>query len=435
VSANKVTVNVTRVGSTDTDLTVKLGFSGTAANGTDYLSVPATVVIPSGAASASFTVTPVNNNDLTGNKSAVISLVADSAYNIVASGAAVALQITDDEAPLGEVLFADDFETDTSANYGVKFTAGSGGDDYLAEFAYDYSTEGIPPAPHSVAGTKGVKVRVNKNFDGAAVNALAAVNLYPLGKNFSGDFALRADVLMSIGTDLGGTTEHTIFGINHSGNKALRHAITDSDGLWFAIDSDGSNNRGFGFYGGASAAATTLLKSNTEFSWAFPAPPYGFAGAPGVITNAVTATGGEKIWADLEVRQVGGVVTMKLNNIPIFEFTNTYAFKSGTVMIGHNDEFASVGSTNTYSLYDNLRVIDLSTRITDIAVTGGNVVIDFVTPTGGSFTNYSAAAVEGPYTPDAGTTYTTISPGVYRATTPVNGASRFYQIRRSPLQP
>lgn len=432
VGANTGEIILTRVGSTDEALTVNLQVAGTAVSGTDYQPLPASVVIPVGATSTNVSVTPLNNSTLTGPRTILVTIAPAAGYNIVGSGT-LTLHVLDDEQEPGTVVFEDDFETDTSANYNILWSSGDGVQDYSAEFVFDYSQLGIPPAPHSAAGeTKGVRLRANKDGTGSP----SAVNLFPKGENFSGDYALRADVYMNIGTDAAGTTEHTLFGINHSGNTAVRHGITASDGLWFGIDSDGSNNRGFGFYGTANASAPTLLRGNSEFIWAFPSPPYAFAGAPGNSTNMVTSAGLGGIWADVEVSQIKDVVTAKVNGVVIFQFTNTYAYKNGTVMIGHNDQFASIGSQDTYSLWDNLRVVnfasaDLSVRMTDIRASGANLVITFTADTAGAFLPYSSVTAGGPYTVDSAATISTNSPGVYQLTAPATDASRFFRIGRS----
>jgi hypothetical protein len=434
VAADSGSFSVVRIGDTTKDLTVNLALGGTAVNGVDYGNVPASIVIPAGAVSVSQTLTPIDNTQFTGDKTILVSVAPGTGYNVVDTGGPAAIRIQDDETDPGPVLFSDDFEADSSANWTVRFGAGNGIDDYTAEFAYDYGLDGIPPAPHSAAGTtKGVRLKVNKDTTGSA----AAVNLYPTGKTFSGDFALRADAYMSIGTDAGGQTEHTIFGINCTGTTVNRHGVSGTDGLWFAVDTDGSNNRGYGFYGTSSSTTPTLVLNNSAFSWAFTSPPYGFAGAPGNTTNATTLTGSGYIWADVQVRQVGGVVTMKVNNTTIFEFANTYAYTSGTIMIGQNDEFASIGSPDNYTIWDNVRVIELtpqdrSIMVTGIKVSGTDVVIDFTTPAPGVFNALAAATVNGQYDPDPAAVVTSTGANTYRATAPISGPVRFYRISRAP---
>jgi hypothetical protein len=432
VSSQTATVTLSRAGDTSTALTVQLAVTGNAVSGVDYEAIPNTLVIPAGAQNASFTVKSINNTSLTGDRAVIIGITDTAAYDVVASQASVALRITDDESEPGTVLFSDDFETDSSAKYDVLFKAADGVEDYSVDWAYDYSQDGIPSAPHSATGTtKGVRLHVNKDANGSP----AAVNLFVKGTNFTGDFALRADVYMSIGEDAGGTTEHALAGINHSGNNALGDGFSGIDGLWFAIDADGANLLGFDFYGTTDSSNPTKTRSNTEFAWAFPSPPYAYEGVPSNSTNRNTGEGVGGIWADVEVRQQAGVITFKVNNTTIFTFPNTYAYKSGKAMIGHNDQYASIGSMDNYSLWDNVRVVsltaaDLSIHVTGVRISGGNIVIDFTAVTPGTFVALSSTSVTGTYAPDATVTFTTVSPGVYRATTPATGASRFFKFSR-----
>jgi hypothetical protein len=72
-----------------------------------------------------------------------------------------------------QVLFEDNFNTDTSANWTV--LSGTNADendaaydaalgDFTVDFAFDYSTRGIPPAPNNGDNsTRGVKISVNNN--------------------------------------------------------------------------------------------------------------------------------------------------------------------------------------------------------------------------------------------------------------------------------
>ncbi len=112
--------------------------------------------------------------------------------------------------------------------------ANSGVPDFTAEFHYDYSVLGIPPAPNSAGGTtRGVKFTVNNNDD---VPDTSGVSAYPKGRTFSGDYALRVDMWMGYnGGPFGGSgsTEYGLFGINHSGTLVTwDHAnLTNSDGV------------------------------------------------------------------------------------------------------------------------------------------------------------------------------------------------------------
>jgi hypothetical protein len=76
------TFTFTRTGSTAAALTVNLTVGGTATNGVDYTSIPNTVTIPAGAASANVTVTPVDDGLPDGNETVTLTVGASTGYNI-----------------------------------------------------------------------------------------------------------------------------------------------------------------------------------------------------------------------------------------------------------------------------------------------------------------------------------------------------------------
>lgn len=74
-------VTVRRIGNTDTDLQVELAYGGTAQMGTDYVSLPESVMIPAGEASVSLSIEPyANTNVQTFNKTLAVSLVSGDGY-------------------------------------------------------------------------------------------------------------------------------------------------------------------------------------------------------------------------------------------------------------------------------------------------------------------------------------------------------------------
>jgi hypothetical protein len=79
---------VTRSGATTSALTVNLAFSGTATNGVSYNTLPPTVTIPAGSASATITLTPKVASTLVGTKTATLTAVAAAGYSIGANASA-----------------------------------------------------------------------------------------------------------------------------------------------------------------------------------------------------------------------------------------------------------------------------------------------------------------------------------------------------------
>src|ERR1035437_8461520 len=99
----------------------------------------------------------------------------------------------------------------------------------------------------------------------------AALNLYPNGQSFSGDYALRFDMCL-IENSTSGQTEYAFFGINHSGTKTnwFRSSATgftgvdpvgwSFDGLFYDVESDGAD---LGEYVGYSSPTPAGPTANT----------------------------------------------------------------------------------------------------------------------------------------------------------------------------
>ena len=62
---------------------------------------------------------------------------------------------------------ADDFDAGTSAGNWTLFASSA---DYTADFAFDYSTPGIPPAPNSIGGTT-IGLHLTVSYDNVTVVA------------------------------------------------------------------------------------------------------------------------------------------------------------------------------------------------------------------------------------------------------------------------
>ncbi|MBI4663865.1 MAG: hypothetical protein HY735_34115 [Verrucomicrobia bacterium] len=421
--------SISRLGDTAGDLLVNLAVGGTATSGKDYSGVSSPVVIPAGETNVVVTLAPEDDAEVEGDETVILSIASGPNYVIGASTNAV-VTLRDNDLPVTPLLFADNFDSDTAANWVVLFGANNGVEDYSAQFAYDYNADSIPSAPHSTGGnTRGLRVAVNKTDSTAS--GIAGVNLYPKGRSFSGNYALRFDMFLSYGIDVGGSTEHAIFGINHSGSKTNRHATAGSDGLWFAIETDGTASGGGRSYvsylsTNANAAPSFVAKSAREFDPVFTRPPYQTAGAPS----------GQ--WADVEVAQVGRTITWKINGKVIFQQANPSEFTSGNIMLGFMDTFASIGSLKNFVVFDNVRVVSLGeapseTRITAITLLPDNrVQISFVTPTSelAAFEVQSSTTVTGPYRKEAGAVIKA-GPQELTATIPRGSEeAKFYRIRQ-----
>lgn len=443
-ASDLMSFRIQRSGETNSELFVSIETSnGSAINGADFvgtdnLELGGFFIMFAGQSSFTITVKPVDDAEPEDTETVVIELTAqDLSYTVGTPGSATG-QIFDNDTPDFAVLYSDTFDTDSSANWVTRFGANNGLFDAEVRWAFDYSTIGVPAAPHSPFSSSGVFVQVNKT--NATGNGSAGINLYPASQTFSGNYALRFDMLLHNGT--ASTTEHALAGLNHSAirtNRVTQSADTNGtvrggDGLFVAIESDGSNNRDWTSYTYPTpTSAPTAITNRTSASLAsvITAPPYAFAGSPGSSASA------GKTWAEVELSQSNNIVTLRVNNNLIYSFANTSSFTSGTFMLGMNDQFDSVGTGGTagnFVIFDNVRVVSLDVRITRTERLGnGDMQIDFISPYGGSPSTYKVEGASSltalDWTEETGASITATDNG-FRAVVPASGDARFYHIKR-----
>jgi hypothetical protein len=429
VSADVGKFEISRLGDTNNDLVVGYTVSGTARNGIDYEVLSGSATIPAGFYNVTNVVTAIDNAALDGDRVLTITLAPQNGYVVNSNANTATIRIQDDEVTPGiGLVFLDEFEANSQGEWILLFGSSTNIDDYSAEFAFDYGILGIPPAPGSTT-TRGLRMTVNKND---SVQAVAAINAYPAFGEFQGNYALRFNMYMVVAATSSFTTEHALAGLNHTGRFVNRHNGIGSDGIWFGVNGDGSDNRAYGMYANYSTntdgiPSNIVNVTSIPFEPIFTQPPYTFAGAP------------SGVWVDVEISQVDNLITWKINNTTIIQRTNVYGFTSGNIMLGYNDQFASIGSSQNAVIYDNVRVVVLpGTEVIQPRITQTrkvNNVIEIVFTAGAEsptrFTLESSTTLNGPFTTDSGSTIEAISETVFRATSPNTGnETRFYRIRR-----
>jgi hypothetical protein len=428
------TFRITRLGDLNAaSYNVNLSFSGTATSNVDY-TVDSPVTIDPGAQTVDVTIHPIEDNLYEGNETVTMNIApaTGGAYGVGSPGSAT-ITLVDANTPPATVLFSDNFNTDSSANWNLLASSS----DFTASFAFDYSGQGIPPAPHSNGDTLGLFMTANKT-----VGYGTAVNLYPISQSFSNNFALRFDMFLSVVVPNSVSTEYVLLGLDHSGSKTnwFRNSpggITNSpsfDGIFCCIEADGA---GLGDYSAFSSPTTNngpttlITRAATTLNDVFKSPPNSVPGVPGNNTSLASPT---PIWADVELSQIGKIITLTINNTPIFSYSNSTPYKAGDIMIGYDDAYDSIGLSSSFVVIDNLRVVSLQgLKISSITDLGANVQLDFtfdLNATAANFTAQSATAVSGPYS-DTTATITQVTPGTYRATIAKNGGARFYRIRHT----
>jgi hypothetical protein len=91
------TLTVTRIGPTTSGLTVNYVVSGTATNGTDYVALTGSHVIPAGSASADITVIPIDDTLMEGNETVIVTLLPGPGYVTLGAPSAGTVTIADDD--------------------------------------------------------------------------------------------------------------------------------------------------------------------------------------------------------------------------------------------------------------------------------------------------------------------------------------------------
>lgn len=280
--------------------------------------------------------------------------------------------------------FADNFDVNSSASWTNIFTSTTNIVDASVLFAFDYGTNKyvrfgvtntIPSAPNSAGGTtKGLKIFVNKND---ALAAPAAVCLFPKGKTFSDNYALKVDVWMNYnGGAYGGvdSTEQAGFGLNHAGTGvAVPTNVfpnpTFCDGTWFLTAGEGGTDPDLRCFVGNGTAplersgafpdrdgdsafeqnATEAQPATHPLKQIFPGSSFESPGAPG------------KQWVQVELRQYNNTITWIMNGFVIAETTDNALNPNGTtgnVMLSYMDLFSGIPSPkeDVFIIYDNVRV-------------------------------------------------------------------------------
>jgi hypothetical protein len=446
-------------------------YGGTAVPGVDF-TLPAAITFNPGDFSYTNNIYPLQNgqppvdsaaNPYVGNKTATIAAASGTGFS--GSGTNVAaLTILDSANPPTTVLFADPLTSASdAANWGVTSANNNmqtNAIDNTITFGYDLqngdpSDYGAIPLPPSGAATA-LRVTVNKD---ATIGAAAGVNLYPTNVSFHGNYAVRFSMNLIQGYDFSTTTEGPVFGINHGGhatnwwsNSGVLSGwgspptnVWDADGIWYWIDADTGNATG------EYLEFTGLGGTNNNTGWAELAAAYvtplenayktnvftgGIEFGPGLVSNGSVVNGATaNHWADVEIKQLQNTVTLSIDKTPIFVYTNTTSFTNGTLMLGYNDPYSSVGTIDSAAYYSNLRVVGVGVpAISQIAINKFNstAVINFTTEDGdataGTFTLLSAAVVTGPYTAAAGATVTALGAGAFQAVVPESGPTEFYRI-------
>jgi hypothetical protein len=395
-------------------------YSGSAVSNIQFLPAQGVTFNPGDITITNISILPlVDTTNYVGNKTIILGLASGAGYT--AGTNKVNLTIIDNANLPATVLWSNALtDPADSANWAVTAAnndMANAGLDSTVEFGYDLTANnpetvnnGFIPLPPSGA-TNCLRITVNKS-----VGRASAVNLYPTNVTFSGDYAVRFAMNISEGSSPSFTTEGAIFGINHSGlytNWWSGSAIISgwdpsntssnwtSDGIWYSVIADNGasagdyiEKTGIGGTNNNPGWQNLATASHTAFVNVFKSPaPYssmnGTALATGVPANsspaAGVANGGyTNAWADVEIKTVNKKVTLSINKTTIFTYTNTTVWTNGTVMLGYEDPFSSIGAVDGSVYYSDLKVVRLAAPL--LTLQPANVIA-----AAGSTTNFSVA--------------------------------------------
>jgi hypothetical protein len=238
-------------------------------------------------------------------------------------------------------------------------------DDTEAEFGWDYSQLGIPPAPNSEDGdTIGLRLASNVTDDGPGA---AAISVSPDEEFFSGQFEVQFDFWLNYSTS-GGTTEYAGGAV---GFDARSGAIFDGAALMVNTDGDAASdyvlfNEGveLGLDSGQYAIPSLdhAAPENENLRTAFPGNPPPASQetefAQALVANPDGTFGFG--WHTMTIRADSGAGTATFL-IDGFEFGTVTGEVAGSVALTHWDRFNSVADKPdlAFGVYDNLIVTQI----------------------------------------------------------------------------
>lgn len=297
-------------------------------------------------------------------------------------------------------IFSDNFNVDSSASWTQNKAPTANAANQQAQFAFDYSAFGIPPAPGS-GDTLGLRLRANlpivagNEVTTRPAGATSGLSVSPTGQNFGTNYvvsfyawanfngAANAAGLADNGNSEGGTN-NVLFALGTSGTVPVvvgnTGLVTNGamDGIGFATSGDGGITNDYRVYpksgtivaAGPVYAAGALANSNAYYTALFPP-----VSAPAIQQTLSTAEyGGDAMntqagmtqagafgfaWHKVEISTNNGIAKWKIDGAPIATFNAT------ALTMGGNNIALGVSDVNTsttrhpsllFAVFDNLEV-------------------------------------------------------------------------------
>lgn len=294
------------------------------------------------------------------------------------------------EIPLCLIVFADDFETNTSSLYSVRLFDAGGAGDALATFNYNYALDGIPPSPNGGGATRALKLECNRVAPGQP----AAITASPTGLSFSATAGYRLSFDMWLNANgpfpAGGTgsTQSITCGVGADDTTVLEGPLASSigatansgKGAWFQITGEGGStddvrafkDRERQFPASGQYAAGTADATDDDNNAAYYKALFGNPGPtpPAAQTALFPAQNGNTnpgsagfAWHHVTVTVYGTKARWDIDDTPIVTIDTTignpFSGLNGNVAFGAEDSFASVTDNPAmlFALVDNVQVL------------------------------------------------------------------------------
>lgn len=275
--------------------------------------------------------------------------------------------------PPQAIVYSDDFETNSAANWNINKSSA----DTAVVFNFNYSTLGIPPAPHSASGMNGVQMKAN-----LSLGAVAAISISPANQSFGGDYRLHFDGWINVNGPFpnggNGSTELLTAGIGTSGDHTEFTAIRAADGFYFSADGEGgvsatsTTTADYAAYTGTTllAADTGAYLAGTNADARDNANAYytaalsvGHAAPASQQSSYLQQTGTLNngtfgfAWHDVIISRRGSTVDWVVDGVRMATISNA-TFTASNVFVGFWDPFPSLSDNNalSFGLVDNVRV-------------------------------------------------------------------------------
>jgi hypothetical protein len=238
---NAGTFTVSRGTSGSTALLVNLSVGGSATNGTDYAMIPGTVTIPAGSASATVTVSPVDDALLEPAETVILTATTGAGYT-VGTPASGTVTITDNDTPVVTVAATDANAAEAGANPGTFTVSRTGSTAAALQVSFsvggsatsgsDYTLNKTSPITIP-AGSAGATVTVTPVDDAVSESGETVVLTLAAGAGYSLGASTNATVTITdndASADADGDGLPDAWEIQHFGNTTSQNGSGDPDG-------------------------------------------------------------------------------------------------------------------------------------------------------------------------------------------------------------